>query len=797
MIENIRKYTGLMIVVLVLLFVGLVFLDGGSFARAIGGKPAMQVGDTNISQKEFNRQSALIQLADAIPGNFPLPRETRILASHYLGDDAIENERLTASAVITEMARFLQVIYPFGPTDEARFITNRLTVQKAGLEYGVTPSPAEVESFVENVLFADPEGNYDQVAYSEFLKNSVSMIGGNRGFNEYIRDLLTAQNLAKLKGGGIAPEMETVRLLHDIEKQVINGQKITLDLATYEGKMNPSEEELKAYFEENRENYKSDELRKVSYVHLAPDWETTLKEVTEEKEKAKELAAEKARKEAESKKKAEEAARKKNQEQDEKAKDDAPDSTPASDPASKPAEPGPETTEDPTPGATEATEEAKESPSPQDEATKPVGETGEAPDAPTPADETSTGETAPENPVEPGSRGDPGQQGEPAPAPAEENSTTDEPTATEETDTVGKAPEEETEESARETEAARPTPTTETGEANPGAKDSPATEDSSTGTDLNDLGSSLDQMAKEDKNNAALSEETTIPEVPKTAKEQLNSMEKREAVEALTNQIDDFYEELVNTRRGEDLNAAAKEMDLEVKTTDFFSQKDPPELFGQRVVNSQVGTVAAAVFRQTTEGDPDELLSEPLQTNDGWIVFRFDDLREAEPLSFEEARTQVSLDLKKKMAREALVAEAKELHDKLDAALEEGKSFTEAAKELEQEPTEIKDLKEGQVFSFGPGREQKMPNPPEFDAAKLTNPGEIAPVEFTPSEEEVSRALIIYVDKREIVKDPAYLNELEQKYQNRSRYTTLIAFENWLQEKYNESEVVAPKPDNR
>ena len=76
MIENIRKYTGLMVVVLVLLFVGLVFLDGG-VSKAFNGKPVMEVGNQSISEKEFNRQRALMQLPSVLPTAIEIPENSR------------------------------------------------------------------------------------------------------------------------------------------------------------------------------------------------------------------------------------------------------------------------------------------------------------------------------------------------------------------------------------------------------------------------------------------------------------------------------------------------------------------------------------------------------------------------------------------------------------------------------------------------------------------------------------------------------------------------------------------------
>lgn len=712
MIESFRKYTGLMIVVLVLLFIGLVFLDGGSISRALGGKPVMQVGDEPISQKDFSRQTALIRLAEFIPGKHPLPRDTRIIASHYLGDSAVDNNQLTAGVVIMEMARFLQVGFPFGPTSEDRFITNRMNVRKAGLEYGVTPGDEELESFVENVLFADPEGNFDQEAYNDFLKNGVSQIGGNRGFTEYIRDLLTARNLAKVIGGGLAPEMETLRLAHDIESQVITGKQVALDAAPLEGKVKPTPEELEAYFEENRDNYKSDELRKVSYVLIEPDWEATLAKVTAEKEKA---AKEKAAKEEEEKKKAEEA-RKKAEEAAAKANQEK-EATEANQPTPEGDGPEPATTEDPAPA---------ENPAPA-----PAGD---------------------------GSEGDPGEQGEPATAPD-----------------------------------ANPAPAT--GDPKP-ADTPPSLVDPAPATGGS---TGLEDLLKDSKKDLVpnVPSAPSVPEAPKPPKEQLNSFEKRQAVEAMIPKVEEFYDAVVSESLGRDFEKIAQEMELTVLSTEFFAKAQAPTPLNATAQNSpRGGTVADAIFDLPTAGDPDELLSAPFQTEHGWIIARFEEVTDAVPLPYEDVSVKVSIDLKKKMAREMLVEQAKETREKLIAALAAGKSFDDAAKELELEPTELKDLTGGQTINFG-GRVQRIPSPPAFDAAKLTNPGEIAPVEFTPSEDEATRALIIFVDKREVVKNAAYLGDLEDQFKQQTQLTSLIAFENWLTDRYNESNVIPPKSETR
>jgi hypothetical protein len=97
-----------MVVVLVLLFVGLVFLDGG-ISKAFNGKPVMEVGDHSISDKEFRRQLALMQLPDILPAAIEIPDNSRLLATHYLGETFMESQiPKTPSLIIRIMAGYLQ-----------------------------------------------------------------------------------------------------------------------------------------------------------------------------------------------------------------------------------------------------------------------------------------------------------------------------------------------------------------------------------------------------------------------------------------------------------------------------------------------------------------------------------------------------------------------------------------------------------------------------------------------------------------------------------------------------------------
>jgi len=723
MIENIRKYTGLMIVVLVLLFVGLVFL-GDNVGNTFAGKPVMEVAGRAISQKEFQRNAIDVQrIAMEIPNRTPLPRETRIIASHYLpqiqGRDIVEVPDVAPGRILQELGGMLQP----GDGLPERFLANRIAVQNAGIEYGVTPSDEEVESFVENVLFADEEGNFDQEASRKFFDETAGKLGiGTRGFNEYVRDLMTAQNLSKLIGGGISPEMETVRALYDSAKQSISVKQVSLDATKFEADVNPTEEEIKAYYEENKGKYNSDEQRKISYVFVEPDWEAKYKEVAEAKAAAAIKAeTDRLKKEAD-KKVAEDAAKRANdaKEAEEKPETPAPTETPT--PAETPAPTEATTpTETPAPAETPA---PVETPAPDEEG--PQGQTGE-PGEPAPAQEP----TAP--------AGDPVE----APAPNEE------PTAP--------------------VEEPAPAPVTEPA---PAAEVNPETQPA---------------PVAPAKPAAPAAPVATIAQEPK---DKLNGAEKKEAVDALNPKLTTFYQDIIDNM-GADFEGLAAKHDLKMVTTELFTAEEAPELFKTGITNAAIGTIANAAFQLPEEGDLDEKITPPYQTDDGWFVGRLEEIVKSTPLTYEQAKVEVTVDLKKKLARDLMAKKAKELQEKLAAAVKDGQAFEDVAKEGGYTVSTLPSLALPDLSGIPVQyRAQfQQPAPPAFQAAQYTNPGEVSPVKFTPSVETPDQAIIVLVEKREVIKDDDYITGLESDFQLRSYLTRYVAFQNWLYDQYNANDV--------
>lgn len=792
MIENIRKYTGLMIVVLVLLFVGLIFLED-NVSNSVSGKPVMEVAGQAVSQKAFDRNALkVIGVANLLP-QVPLSQKAKVAASKYLGDEVLEARFAAAGGqygILNQMASALQR----GDEDGSRFLANRIAIQNAGIEYGLTPSSDEVELFVENVLFSDADGNYDEESYREFIEERVGRLGlGTRGFNEYVRDLLTAQNLNNLLGSGLAPSEELVTKVFENENQRISAQQIKLSLEDFEKEIEPNEEEIKAYFEENQSEYNSEEKRKASYFVLAPNWDEVLEKVEAEEAEKKKAADEAAAKLEAERKKSEAMAKKLEEEEAAKAKPASPESTPASPttpleetgaPTSAPeVDPAPEKTPEISQSNT-STPAAGQPQAPEPDAPEPNAGQPQAPEpnagqpqAPEPdAPEPNAGQPQAPEPDAPepnagqpeqseGAQGEDGEEGEPAIAPASEPEVSQE----------------------------LPLPVPPVGEvAKPLLPVTPAEVQATDPKPLTEAPVEPEVVVEKPETTPAppTVTEPAAEESIVTAKDKLTNAQKREAIEALNPKISSFFETVAD-QMGRNFREEAQNQGFEMKESALFTQADAPGIFA-KVDQSQArsGSVAQAIFTLPENGADDERLVAPIQTEDGWFMGQLQEVVRSEPLTYEEAREQARLDLIKKLAREKMVARAEEIRNELAQKLEADASFEAAAKEMELKTTELKDLGKPDLsqipFQY---RAQFGQAPPTFTATRFTNPGEIADVKLLPNDDNADQALILFVEKREVDKTGTFQTQLDQRLDQSEGIDKYIALQNWLYDQFEANDV--------
>ena len=288
MIENIRKYTVSMIVVLVLLFISFLFLDSRSVRNGMSGEHAViKIADRTYSDKEYNS----------------------------LGSGAFQ---LTSG--LAQMGDFGLYQFIMGMTDGAtskddaaeKFFVSRMILRQAKEEFGVYPGDEEISTYLKSLrAFAGPDGKFNPDTYRNYIEKGIGHLGMTENdLRELASDVLASKKINSIVGSGLGVDRDAVARNLALENQKITGELARLELTPFEEKIQPTEEEIKAYWENIQDAFTTEPLRKFTYVLVTPAATAEAKDEKEAPESIAEATASEEAKKAAKKKKDEEKAKK-------------------------------------------------------------------------------------------------------------------------------------------------------------------------------------------------------------------------------------------------------------------------------------------------------------------------------------------------------------------------------------------------------------------------------------------------------------------------------------------------------
>jgi peptidyl-prolyl cis-trans isomerase D len=247
MIENIRKYTGLTMVILVILFVSFLFLDSSS-VRNVGGQAVMKIGNRTYDDKEYRS----------------------------LGTGAYELTSGLARSGDFGLYQFLMGTAVGATTAEEapeKFFVGRMILRQAKEEFGVYPGDDEISEYIKSLrAFAGPDGKFDPEIYRNYIEKAIGRLGMTENdIRELASDVLASKKINAIVGSGLIVDRDAVAKNLALENQQITGEIARLDLAPFEEKIEPTEEEIKAYWETIQDAFTTEPLRKFTYVVVTPD----------------------------------------------------------------------------------------------------------------------------------------------------------------------------------------------------------------------------------------------------------------------------------------------------------------------------------------------------------------------------------------------------------------------------------------------------------------------------------------------------------------------------------------------
>ena len=155
-----------------------------------------------------------------------------------------------------------------------------------------------------------------------------------------------------------------------------------------------------------------------------------------------------------------------------------------------------------------------------------------------------------------------------------------------------------------------------------------------------------------------------------------------------------------------------------------------------------------------------------------FLIARLDEEEVSREKTFEEAKDEVRADFIAKAASEALKKDADEKAAKIREGLAAGKPFADLAKELGLEP------KAHGPFKSTDKLDGEADTSILFETASLVDPGSLADPVLRPD-----GALFVFVEKRELVKDPARADRVENSLRGLAQSQQRIAFSAWMNDK--------------
>lgn len=247
MIENIRKYRGLIIFALVLVAVALVIgMQSDILGKSSGQRDLFRISGRSYSDLEFQRLGE---------GGYQL--------ASSLGQSGDFDFLQYAMAMTTN---------PYAPDASQKFFVGRIVLRDTIAEFGVYPGEEEISAYIRKMrFFAGTDQQFSEEKFRSFEK-SIGHLGlTETDLRELVSDLLSFKKINSIIGSGLTVNRDVTARALALTNQEISGALARLDLDPFEAKIEPTEDEIKAYWENIKDQFTTAPLRKFSYLIVTPD----------------------------------------------------------------------------------------------------------------------------------------------------------------------------------------------------------------------------------------------------------------------------------------------------------------------------------------------------------------------------------------------------------------------------------------------------------------------------------------------------------------------------------------------
>lgn len=285
MIENIRKFKGLIIVGLALVIFALVIgIKDDLFRRGGSGRGIIKVAGRTYDDQEFQ----------------------------HLGSGAFELATSLARSGDFGLYQFIMGLST-GATSERdapeKFFIGRMILRDAKKSFGVYPGDEEISAYIRGMrAFADKDGKFNEETYRNFVEKGIGRLGMTEGdLRDLASDVLASKKINSIVGSGLGVNRDIVAQNLAIDNQQITGEVARMSIDPFSAKIQPTDEEIKKYWENIQDSFTTEPLRKFTYIIATPEMPADPDAAADKKDEKDSLADAAATDEAKKKKEAEKA----------------------------------------------------------------------------------------------------------------------------------------------------------------------------------------------------------------------------------------------------------------------------------------------------------------------------------------------------------------------------------------------------------------------------------------------------------------------------------------------------------
>ena len=247
MIENLRKYTALIVILFIFVAVGFVLMDARKINKSQGGIPVLKIAGRSYTDGDLTKFGANgYQLTMGIvqSGDYQLFGFLTTLA----GRASTEHE-------VSE-----------------NFFTNRMLLRAAKEEFGIYPSDEEIDTKIRSFrVFTSPDGAFSQEQYRNFIERGLGRLGlVEADIRDLASDIIVHSKLSDILSTGLSSDRNIIAKQVAIDGQRINAKFARIDIAPLKATITPTEEQIKTYWDTVRDAFKTDEKRKFTYFIAKP-----------------------------------------------------------------------------------------------------------------------------------------------------------------------------------------------------------------------------------------------------------------------------------------------------------------------------------------------------------------------------------------------------------------------------------------------------------------------------------------------------------------------------------------------